>query len=145
LHVQVRKKIQILPHDARIQRAPIEVRGRIDQFIQTHCFIPRNDIIGVQEHQIDITESVTRQVRQKVKLSRSQRRAARDDGQVQVAAGMRGATRQRTKQIDGLDVGIPLKDAMQSGDIRLMVHETIVFSQYAVVQASSGSISSGAP
>ena len=30
---------------------------------------------------------------------------------------------------------------MQSGDIRLMVHDTIVFSQYAVVQASSGSIS----
>ena len=53
----------------RIQHAPIEVRGRIDQFIQTHCFITHNDIIGVQEHQIDITESMTCQIRQKVELS----------------------------------------------------------------------------
>jgi hypothetical protein len=80
LRFQVRKQIEVLPDDAGIVAASIEIRGSVDQSVEPNGLMLEDCVSSVQNDNVDIVEPRAGQIGEHIQACSTHAAVARHDG-----------------------------------------------------------------
>lgn len=117
LDLQIGSKIEILAQYKGKKCAGIKAIGAIKKMIVTHALEPDHCICRIQEHQVNITKTVSSQVRKNIQFLSAHISIAGIDRQIKIAFRMKLSAGRRAEQINSLNASIFFENIWQQAKV----------------------------